>query len=359
MDNLVLSNIFFRKTRTFISMIGVAVGVVLVVMTVGLVNGFLTEQGRRNSAVTAEIMFHAPGSDPLSVATTLAIPISQADEIRSIEGVTEVVPVGTILDGPRVVDGIDYEAFTNVSGARVVEGRAVESGMEVMIDRVLEKSRKVKLGDKIEIFNQQFTIVGVYEPESLGRVKIPLTTMQQLQNREGLSSMLLVKIADPSQVDQIAARITEKFPKNEIRLTRDLPALYARGTPALQTFLKVVVGLAIVVSTLVILLVMYTTVLERTRQIGVLKSLGASKGWIAGEIEKEALTISLAGVVFGLLLSVAGKFAVQQFAGITVQLQLIWMIYALLIGIASGALGALYPALRAANQDPVKALSYE
>jgi putative ABC transport system permease protein len=104
---------------------------------------------------------------------------------------------------------------------------------------------------------------------------------------------------------------------------------------------------------------MYTTVMERTRQIGVLKSLGASKGWIAGEIEKEALTISLAGVIFGLLLSIGGKFAVQQLAGIAVQLEVTWMIYALLIGIASGALGALYPALRAANQDPVKALSYE
>lgn len=359
MDNLVLSNILFRKARTFISVVGVAIGVVLVIMTVGLVDGFLTEQGRRNSAVTAEIMFHAPGSDPLSVATTLAISNQEAEEIRSIEGITEVVPVGTILDGPRVVDGIDYEAFTKVSGARIVEGRPIESGNEVIIDRVLEKSRKVKIGDNIEIFNQPFTIVGVYEPESLGRVKIPLSTLQQLHNREGLSSMLLVKIADPAQVDQVAARIIEKFPKNEIRLTRDLPALYARGTPALQTFLKVVVGLAIVISTLVILLVMYTTVMERTRQIGVLKSLGASKGWIAGEIEKEALTISLAGVVFGLLLSVAGKFAVQQFAGIKVQLDVTWMIYALLIGLLSGALGALYPALRAANQDPVKALSYE
>jgi putative ABC transport system permease protein len=104
---------------------------------------------------------------------------------------------------------------------------------------------------------------------------------------------------------------------------------------------------------------MYTTVTERTRQIGVLKSLGASKRWIAGEIEKEALLLSLLGVVSGFVLSVVGKYIVQRSTGINVDLEGIWLFYALALGMTSGALGALYPALRAANQDPVKALSYE
>ena len=96
-----------------------------------------------------------------------------------------------------------------------------------------------------------------------------------------------------------------------------------------------------------------------TRQIGVLKSLGASKAWIASQIEKEALLISLLGVIAGFLLSVAGKYIVQQVSPIRVELEVIWLLYALALGLLSGGLGALYPALRAANQDPVKALSYE
>jgi putative ABC transport system permease protein len=142
-------------------------------------------------------------------------------------------------------------------------------------------------------------------------------------------------------------------------LTSQVPIQYARGHPSLQTFIRVVITLAVIVSALVILLAMYTTVTERTRQIGVLKSLGASKGWIAGEIEKEALIISLLGVLAGFLASAGGKLLIQKLTPIQVELDPVWLAYALVLGVVSGVLGALYPAVRAANQDPVKALSYE
>jgi putative ABC transport system permease protein len=104
---------------------------------------------------------------------------------------------------------------------------------------------------------------------------------------------------------------------------------------------------------------MYTTVAERTRQIGVLKSLGASKTWIAGQIEQEALLISGLGVLLGSLLAVAGKYAITRLTPVSVELEPIWLFYALALGLLAGALGSLYPALRAANQDPVTALAYE
>src|SRR5262249_28127518 len=140
------------------------------------------------------------------------------------------------------------------------------------------------------------------------------------------------------------------------------PIAYGLGTPALQTFLKVVIVLAIIVSCLVILLTMYTTVTERTRQIGVLKSLGASRLWIAGEIQKEALLISALGVLTGFAVSWAaweGKYLIMRVPHMPVELEPIWLFYALVVGMLAGVFGALYPALRAANQDPVVALSYE
>ena len=359
MDNLVLSNILYRKTRTLTTIAGVALGVVLVVLTVGLVHGFLNEQGRRNSAVTAEIMFHPPGSFSLGVSTTLSIPVNVAGQLRSIEGVREAVPVGNILHGNRIIDGVDYDSFAHVSAARVVEGRPPAASNEALVDRVFQSGRDAKIGDEIEVFERPFRITGIYEPESLGRVKVPLTAMQEFLNRPDLCSMILVKLDDPSKQVEIATRIKERFPENDIRLTRDVPILYARGTPALQSFLNVVIVLSIVVSSLVILLAMYTTVTERTRQIGVLKSLGASRMWIAGEIEKESLLISLLGVLAGFALSVAGKYLIQRLTSIPVELEAVWLFYALALGILSGAVGALYPALRAANQDPVEALSYE
>jgi len=359
MDNLVLSNILYRKTRTITTMAGVALGVVLVVLTVGITHGFLNEQGRRNSAITAEIMVGAPGTTfGLSLNPTLSLPLSRVQEIRSIEGVLDAVPVGQNLQG-RMVDGIDYESFTRVSGLRVVEGRPFDAADEAIIDRQQAANRKLRVGDEYEIFSRRFRIVGIYEPESLARIKIPLQTMQELLNRRDLCSMILIKVADPSRQDEVAARIKERYPDHGVMLTRNLPILISQGTPALQTFLKVVVALSIIVSSLVILLTMYTTVTERTRQIGVLKSLGASKLWIAGEIEKEALLISSLGVVAGFALSVVGKLIITRLTNMNVELEAVWLFYALVLGMLAGVLGALYPALRAANQDPVKALAYE
>ncbi len=358
MDNLVLSNIFYRKTRTLTTMAGVGLGVVLVVLTVGIAHGFLHDQGRRNAAVTAEIVVGPAGTTfGLSLNPTLSMPLTLADKIRSIDGVKDVVPVGQYLSG-HVIDGIDYDSFTGVSDVRVVEGRPVLSGDEAMIDRIQQRQRKLKLGDQMQIFERPFRVVGIYEPESLARIKVPLPTMQQFLNRQ-LCSMLLVKLVDPSRQEEVAAQIKEHFPDYGATLTRDLPILIGRGIPALQTFLKVVIGLSIAVSSLVILLTMYTTVAERTRQIGVLKSLGASKTWIAGQIEQEALLISGLGVLLGSLLAVAGKYAITRLTPVSVELEPMWLFYALALGLLAGALGSLYPALRAANQDPVTALAYE
>jgi putative ABC transport system permease protein len=272
--------------------------------------------------------------------------------------VRDVVPVGQTLRG-HMIDGIEYDSFTRVSELRVVEGSAFQAGDEAIIDRVQQRQRSLKVGDPIEVFDRPFRVTGIYEPESLGRIKVPLTVMQQYLSRPSLCSMFLVKLTDPTNQEQVASRIKERFPDNAVMLTRDLPILIAQGTPALQTFLKVVIAVSIIVSSLVILLTMYTTVAERTRQIGVLKSLGASKAWIAGEIEKEALLISALGVVAGSLLAVAGKYLISRLTPITVELEPLWLFYALALGLLAGALGALYPALRAANQDPLTALAYE
>jgi putative ABC transport system permease protein len=375
MDNLVISNILYRKTRTLATMAGVALGVALVSLTIGIAHGFLNEQGRRNSAITAEILFGPPGTTfGLSLNPTLSLPIKRdpksqskekfkgIEDLLAIEGVSEAQPLGQFLRG-RMIDGVDYDAFTRVSGIRVVEGQPFSSPGhatdEVIIDRIQQRQRNLKVGDEMEILDRSFRIVGIYEPESLGRIKIPLATLQQYLNRNGLCSTILIRVSDPSKQNEVAARIKEQFPDYGVMMTRDLPVVYSQGTPALQTFLNVVIALSIILSSLIILLTMYTTVAERTRQIGVLKSLGASKMWIAGEIEKEALLISALGATSGFALSVAGKLIITRMTTMNVELEAVWLFYALALGMLAGVIGALYPALRAANQDPVKALAYE
>ena len=119
------------------------------------------------------------------------------------------------------------------------------------------------------------------------------------------------------------------------------------------------IGVAAVISALVILLTMYTTVTERTRQIGIMKSLGMSNGAIAWTITKEALLLSFLGIVGGVVLTVALRFVLTKFTTLTVEISPTVLGIVFVVGLIGGAIGALYPALRAARLDAVEALSYE
>ncbi len=201
--------------------------------------------------------------------------------------------------------------------------------------------------------------MGVYEPAGGARVKIPLTAMQEQFGAANKATAIFIGCNDPAQQALVAARIKERFPDEQLIFTRDLPELYASGLPALNVFLQVVIGVAASISMLVILLAMYTTVTERTRQIGVLKSLGMSKSKIAWVIEQEAIVVSLLGVIVGVLFTFGARFAIMRFTNLRVEVEPRWIVISLLVGLLGGTLGALYPAVRAARQDAVEALSYE
>jgi putative ABC transport system permease protein len=221
------------------------------------------------------------------------------------------------------------------------------------------KEQNVAVGSKVDLYERPFTLVGVYEPPGGGRMKIPLTTMQDQVGSEHRCNAILIACDDPAQQEQVATRIKDAFPNDQIILTRELPELYMSSVPALNVFLKVVVGVATTISMLVILLAMYTTVTERTRQIGILKSLGMSKRSIAWVIEQEAILVSVLGVFIGVLLMLLARFFVMRSTNLIVDVEPKWIIISLVVGLIGGSIGALYPALRAARQDAVDALSYE
>ncbi len=366
MLRFVLGQLNHRRTRSALTIFGVAIGVVLVTLTVGLAHGQLAERGRREASTGAEILFRPPGSGMSALQATLSIDVGTVPDVESIEGVQQVVPLGQHLEraktgfGWRGIDGVDFAAYERMSGAHIIKGRTFrDDADEAVVDEVFARNPDGKIGNTIEFGGRPFTIVGIYGPESMSRVKIPLAAMQDYYDAHGSASLLMIKVKPGADVETVAKALRAKFPDHQIVLSRDLPAFYSQGIPALNTFLNVVIGLSMCVSTLVILLTMYTTVIERTRQIGILKSLGASRTFIASVIQSEAIMISAIGVFVGFAIAVGAGLAIRNSMNLQIEFESRWFVITGVVGLVSGALGSLYPALRAAHMDPVEALSYD
>lgn len=366
MNSLVFSNMLHRPARTVVSVVGIGIGILLIVFTVGLANGSLRERADRDKNVGAEIQFMAAGSWGVS-GIDPRLPGSISGELLRIDGVAEAVPfiqksipATDGLTGNRLIDGINYDEYAALAGLQIVAGRKfIDGADEIMSDSAWLERRNMKVGDKFTVYERDFTIVGTYEPSAGARIKVPLTTMQTQLGVEGKVSAFLIKLKPGFTTDVVGTSLSTKLPGNQIIRTSELEELYMQGVPALNVFLDVVIGVAAAISGLIILLTMYTTVTERTRQIGVLKSLGMSNFKIAWTIVQEAMLISFAGVVFGVATTYLLQFAVARWTTLTVAIDPPVVLTIVIVGTASGILGALYPGLRAARLDAVEALNYD
>jgi putative ABC transport system permease protein len=365
MDNLVLSNIRQRPTRTLISTSGVALGVILIILMTGLARGMLNDRIRRERGIGAEIQFFRMGGGTLSTSNAMPLDVRYAERLKKISGVRLVSPFGHYVQtgntglGFEMVDAIELDTYSGISGMGIVEGRSFQSDDEVIIDRFKAQHSKLGVGSPIQVFGKTMTVVGIYAPEIGSRIKMSLGALQRSLSQENKCLGILIKVEDGVAPEEVARRINAALPGNQVVLTSDIGINFGSQVPGIKGFIRAVMGLSIVVSSLVILLAMYTTITERTREIGILKSLGASKTYIIGVIEKEAIAISLIGIVAGLAVALIAGSGIERTTSLRLEFHWTWILTAALIGLGAGAIGALYPAVRAANQDAVKALSYE
>ena len=366
MESLVTANIKQRPVRALVSVAGVALGVCLVMLFTGLARGMSNDLQRRSQNIRAEIIFTRPGGTGL-VETTANLSTRYVDEILKVEGVESAIPAiryasqGGKGFGFEQIEGVDWEPFARMNGMRLVAGRPPQGLNEVVIDETKAKNNDVTVGGTINLFgNIPYRVAGIYEPEAGPRVKMSLAAMQdRLQAPEDRCTWVYVKAREGESEEEVARRLDEALEGNKIQFTRDVFTSVEKSIPYLGVFLRTLVGLAAVVSALVVMLAMYTTITERTREIGILKALGASRGYIVAEIEKEAAVISVLGLAAGFLVSFAAGYLIHRAYGLVFEYGWTWALAAALIGLGGGVLGALYPAVRAANLDPVSALAHE
>ena len=366
MLELVLANLKVRPFRTLISVIGVALGVVLVVMFTGLARGMANDMSKRASNWKAEIVFTRPGAMELT-SSNASVSTAYVDRLMQIEGVESTVPVIRYISpdtsgrwGITQLDGVDWEPFAAMNEMSIIEGRAAAAGNEIILDERRLVEDNVKVGDSLKLFGgKEYKIVGVFSPPSGARIKMSLGAMQEALESPGKCTYILVKIKDGQDPAVVANRIDEILPGNKINLTSDLIIDAQDRIPALQTFLRVLVGLGAFVSTIFVLLSMYTTITERRKEIGILKSLGAPKAFIIRAIEGEAFMIGVLGVVTGLVAAFAASYVIGKLFDLAFEFSIGWVVTAVAIAIVGSLVGALYPAWRASVIDPVEVMANE
>ncbi|MCX6356494.1 MAG: ABC transporter permease [Candidatus Aureabacteria bacterium] len=367
MSGMVWANIRHRKTRSLVCVAATGIGIALLLVLTGLCRGMISEAAERLKKTGAQILVQPRGASGLLAFKGSSLPLKYAPELERIDGVAAACPVLTWTTTIRkviyVVYGVDLKRYEAVGGKlQLVAGRPWDNPRECLVDTRLAEANGYRAGDTISILGSSFTIAGIYQSGVGAGVYLPLQTLQSSLHLEGMCSLFFVRTArtDAAAVQACAAAIDARLPALTAQILDRYEEIMVNEVTGLNEFFGVITTTALVISFLVILLTMYTTIIERTREIGILRSLGATKGFIVGLVVRESVLLSAMGVAagFGFTL-MAMLWLSRAHPLLTMALTPLAGFKAAMLGIGGGVLGALYPGLRAARIDPVEALLYE
>lgn len=365
MGQFVFRNLFHRPMRTVIGVLAIAVEVMLVIVIVGLTSGMLQETAKRVEGIGADIMVQPPGAQRFLTMSGAPMPAKIADRLRELRYVQSVAPAllqFNMSGGVETIWGIDPVAFRAVSNGFVfLEGHDLDGPDDVLIDDWQAKAKRLKIGDAYELLNHKWNVVGIVEHGKAGRIFVPISTLQNLVGAREKATLFLVKCTRPEHSDDVTKETRALLPGYTTTPVKEYMTLMtSTNIPALQTFIHSMIALAVSIGLLVIFLTLYTTVLERTRDIGVLKSLGASKVLIIRALLSETALLCLLGIGAGIGLSYTVRFFfLKAFPTLSILITPGWMIRAGLIALIGAIFGACYPAWLASSKDAVQALSYD
>jgi putative ABC transport system permease protein len=355
-------NILARPLRCSLSVIAIAIQVILVLMIVGLTSGVISEWGKRVEGVGADLMVQPPNSSIFFAFSSAVMPEGLADQINALPDVDEVAPT-VILTDPKnlmMIYGIDYKRFNALSrGFLYRAGRGLEGPDDALADDIVAQSKHLKVGDRVSLLNHSFTVTGIVAHGKGARFFIPLKSAQDIAGVEKRVSMFYVR----SKGDTEGARtqIMKLSPDSRVRSMSEYVTLMSSSNlPELKPFVRSMVGLGMVISFLVVLLNMHTMVMERTREVGILKALGFSRLDVVEMLLGETLVLTLMGSVLGILVTFLTQAILKEVnPGLMILITPRWILSSIVLALVGAAAGVTYPALRAASYDPVVALAYE
>jgi putative ABC transport system permease protein len=365
MGELIVGNLLHRPLRTLIGIMAVAVEVALVVLIVGLTSGLLTETAKRVQGIGADLMLQPPAASIFLGFSGSPMPIKIGDkltELKYVQAVAPALPQFNSSGGVEVIYGIDPESFRAVSGGFVfLQGHDMEGPDDMLVDDWQAKAKNVKVGETYTVLNHDWHVSGIIEHGKLARLFVPIATLQELVGARDKASIFFLKCTRPEHTDDVMDEIRAVLPGYTVRPLKDfLTLMTSTNIPGLETFIHAMIALAIAIGLLVIFLTMYTTVIERTRDIGVLKSIGANRSFIVRALLTESAALCVFGIAAGVGLSYAVRAAfLAGFPTLSILITPGWILRAAGIAFVGAIFGASYPAWLASRKDPIEALSYD
>jgi putative ABC transport system permease protein len=363
MNKLVVGNLVHRPLRSLISCVAIAIEVIMILsisaILMGKLNGFKTRQ----NGIGMDILVRPNTASNLIGMSPAGASIKVADVLAQIPHVAVAAPVNVQINSSLdTIYGIDFESFNALLPFTFLSGTSFQGPNDVILDDYAAAGKKV--GDTIDILHHDFRISGIVAHGKGGRKFLPIATMGALTGTEGKATMFYLRTEDPPKYQEEVRRAILATPgMNTYSVaTADeyLSSISPDRLPGFNIGLRVVIGIAVVIGFLVIFQSMYTAVMERTREIGILKSMGASRAYIVGIVLRETGVLATVGIALGILASFALSAALEaRFPTLDFVINLPWVWKAVVIAFGGAILGALYPALKAASKDPIDALAYE
>jgi putative ABC transport system permease protein len=352
---LVIENLKHRPVRTLLSAVAIGVQVTMILTLVGVSNGVLGDMAERSRGTGADIFVRPPGSSVLAFSGNMP---------QGVVGLIRKEPHVALATGVLVqtignfdsITGINLDEFNAMSGGL----HYLEGGPFSAPGDIYAKAHHLKPGDTLDI-GLKWRVCGVVESGKLSHLFAPVDYLQDKYSAMDKVSMVYVKLDNRANTDAVIAALTARLEDYKIFSVDQFVSLISvDSVPILKSFTRVVIVLAVIVGFLVVFLSMYTAVLERTREIGILKALGASPGYILAILMRETLVLAVAGAIAGMLMSYGTQWIMKVFVP-TMPMLIVytWWPWAALIALTGSLMGAIYPGLKASHQDAVEALAYD
>ena len=370
MNKLIFANLIHRPLRSIISVLAVAIEVVMILSIVGIFMGMLNDQKERTNGIGADLVVSPSNASFMNGMSGAPMPAKLAGFLGTLPHVAVAAPVITNFsmgDSLEILFGVDFKSFDALKPFTFIEGGPFEGPYDVIVDDVWAKTGggHHHVGETINIqsLHHQFRICGIVESGKGGRRVVPIDTLGALTGSVGKASVIYLKADNPANNSLIGQEIeaTPGMQGYRVQPMEDIISMYTPSRfPGFDLALRVVISIAVIVGFLVIFQTMYTAVLERTREIGILKSMGASKATVVGVVLRECAVLAVAGVLVG----IASTYGVRvllglRFPSFAFELTAAWIVNGAAIAFAGALCGALYPAWMAARKDPIDALAYE